>query len=84
MEAEYPETFGGWGMSAKLFDSDDVTTRLWLYINEVYGGSQRALARECNIDHSHLSRVLSGEKKPGHKILDLVGMQAVIYYENKP
>ncbi len=69
---------------SKLFDSDDVTTRLWEYINKIYGGSQRAFARAYGIDHAYVSRVLSGEKKPGKKILDICDMQAVIYYENKP
>ena len=50
---------------------------------ELIGISQRGYADMCNYDHTHLSRVLSGEKLPGKKILDAEGLKAVVYYEYK-
>jgi transcriptional regulator with XRE-family HTH domain len=47
------------------------------------GVSQREYAALCGYDHTHLSRVLNGEKEPGQKILDAEGLQAVVYYEFK-
>lgn len=50
---------------------------------EALGMSQREYADMCGYDHTHLSRVLSGEKLPGKKILDAELMHAVVYYEYK-
>ena len=47
------------------------------------GMSQREYAHVCGYDHTHLSRVLNGEKLPGKLMLDAEGMQAVTYYEFK-
>jgi ribosome-binding protein aMBF1 (putative translation factor) len=50
---------------------------------EALGMSQREYADMCGYDHTHLSRVLSGEKLPGKKILEAEDLKAVIYYEYK-
>lgn len=39
---------------------------------EPYNGSQRALARALGITHSHLSRVMSGEREFSPKVVGLV------------
>ncbi len=48
---------------------------------EAMGVSQREYADMCGYDHTHLSRVLNGDKLPGKKILDAEGLVAVTYYE---
>lgn len=48
---------------------------------EAMGVSQREYADIHGYDHTHLSRVLNGEKPPGKKILAGEGLIAVTYYE---
>lgn len=68
-------------MNKKLHDLDDVTSRIWSHIENVFG-SQRAAAIAYGVDEGNLSAVLSGKKPPGKQLLDALNMRAVIYYED--
>lgn len=63
-------------------DADMVRNHIRTKI-EAMGMSQREYADMCGYDHTHLSRVLNGEKPPGKKILDAEDLKAVTYYEFK-
>lgn len=69
------------GMPSSM-DADMVRSSIRSKI-EAMGMSQREYADMCGYDHTHLSRVLNGEKLPGKKILDAEGLHAVTYYEYK-
>ena len=64
------------------FDANDVTSRIWGHIHEVFF-TQDAAAQAYGISTSYLSDVLSGRRAPGKKLLDALNMKAVIYYEDK-
>ena len=39
-----------------------------------------SLARRIGISRSHMSRLLDGKAKPGKKVLDYLGLKAVVIY----
>ena len=47
-------------------------------------GSQRAYAQAHNISEQYLSDVVRGRREPGQKILDALGIERVITYQEKP
>lgn len=50
---------------------------------ELLNISLREYAKIMGISPSHLSRFLAGEREPGEKILNALGLKAVTYYERK-
>lgn len=44
-------------------------------------GSQAECARQLGITNGHLSHLLKGNRQPGPKVLDALGLRAVIRYE---
>ncbi len=47
------------------------------------GVGQNALARRMGVTNGHLSRVLSGEKEPGDKVLGWLGYERVVRYQRR-
>lgn len=43
----------------------------------------RGLARLWDIDHAHISRMVSGENEPGDKVLDALGLESRTVYIRK-
>lgn len=46
-------------------------------------GSQKAWAKQHNINEAFLSQVLRGEREPSPAILDPLGMERVVVYRKK-
>lgn len=46
-------------------------------------GSQTALAAELRVSDAYLSDVLRGRKEPGAKILEPLGLEKVINYQQR-
>ena len=46
-------------------------------------GSQKAFAHAHNLSEQYLSEVLRGSRQPGQKILDAMGYERVVSYEQK-
>lgn len=66
-------------MAKKLLTEDDMRKQLRDLI-EALETSQNGLARRMGVSNSHLSRVLSGEKAAGDKVLSWLGLKPVTRY----
>jgi transcriptional regulator with XRE-family HTH domain len=45
--------------------------------------SLRAVARELDVSAGYLSHLMKGEREPGPKILDALGIEKVVTYRKK-
>ena len=45
------------------------------------GSTQSALAKQIGITRQYLSMILSGERPPGQKVLDFLGLREKTVYE---
>lgn len=56
--------------------------RMGLELSEAieWWGSQKAFAEVCGVSESYMSDVVRGARRPGHKILRKLGLQAKIVY----
>jgi hypothetical protein len=52
-------------------------------INNGFGGSRKAFAQWAGLSPSYVGDVLRGNREPGQKILDALGLKRVVEYEVK-
>lgn len=65
---------------AILYHKVDIIIKIKNRIEE--RGSQKALAKEWGISEAYLCDILKGNRAPGPKILNPLGMKKVIRYRN--
>jgi hypothetical protein len=63
----------GLGKTALVFDDDDVVGLLRIAIERE--GGQSAFARHHGINRSQLNTILTGRRRVGHAIAELVGLR---------
>ena len=65
------------------WDADMVRSHVWETMR-ILDWSVREYAHRVPMDHTHLQRFLNGERDLAPtKLLDSIGMKAVVYYEHK-
>jgi len=62
--------------------SVDIMNEICLAVKAA-GSNQSALAKEIGISAQYLSDVLRGNRNPGKKILDFLGIEKVVIYRRK-
>lgn len=60
---------------------DELTLRI--HAAAKVAGSQRALAKQWDVSPSYVTDLLRGLRDPGPKILEALGIERVITYEEK-
>lgn len=61
---------------------DELTTLIRAAVKDA--GSQRALARKWDVSPSYVTDLLRGLRDPGPTILDAMGLERIIMYQEKP
>lgn len=64
-----------------MITRDDLAVRIRAAVKAA--GSQRALARQWEISPSYLTDLLRGLREPGPKILEVLGVERVVMYQEK-
>jgi hypothetical protein len=61
------------------------TADVWMLLNNqiAEAGSQARWCLDNQVSTAYLSDVLNGRREPGKKILDVLGLQSVVYYRKK-
>lgn len=64
-----------------LLDLNSVRSALQRSVTD--SGSQAAWCVEHKVSTAYLSDVMNGRREPGKKILDILGLESVVYYRSK-
>lgn len=64
-----------------MLTEQDVMERLRVAV--AAAGSQKAYAERIGVSQTYLSDVLIGNRTPGQKILDALGLEALLMYREK-
>jgi transcriptional regulator with XRE-family HTH domain len=72
----------GESMKEKLFNIDDVVSLLRREVQAC--GSQEAFATKAGVSQQYVGDILRGQRLPGEKILNALGLEKIAYYRMIP
>lgn len=69
-------------MKEKLLNIDDIVSLLREEVKTC--GSQEAFAAKAGVTQQYVGDILRGQRAPGQKILDALGIEKIAYYVRRP